>query len=59
LFVVSKVAISYVGDELVAVLEVGDNFTINAEEGNDEAAYFWLILCIEPLHKVKVPFINN
>jgi hypothetical protein len=30
LFVVSKVAISYASDELVVVLEVGDNFIVNA-----------------------------
>jgi hypothetical protein len=53
LFVVSKVTISYVGDELVVVLEVGDNFIVNAKERNDENASFLLILCIEPLHKVK------
>ncbi len=59
LFVVSRVVISYVGDELAAVLEVGDNFIINAEEGNDEDVSFWLIMCTKPLHKVKAPFIDN
>jgi hypothetical protein len=59
LFVISRVAISYAGDEFVAVLEIGDNFIVNAEEGNDESTSFWLILCIGPLHKVKVPFIDN
>jgi hypothetical protein len=59
LFVVSRVVISYACDELGATLEVGDNFIVNAKEGNDEGASFWLILCIEPLHKVKAPFIDN
>jgi len=46
-------------DELVVVLEVGDNFIVIAEEWNDEGASFWLILCTKPLHKVKTPFIDN
>jgi len=41
------------------MLEVGDNFIINAKEGNDEDASFWLIMCIKPLHKVKALFIDN
>jgi hypothetical protein len=40
LFVVSRVAIFYAGDELAAVLEVGDNFIINAKERNDENTSF-------------------
>jgi len=59
LFVVSRVVIYHVSDELAIVLEVGDNFTVNAKERNDEGASFWLILCTKPLHKVKAPFINN
>ncbi len=59
LFVISKVTMSYGGDDLGAALEVGDNFTFNANERNDEGTSFWLILCIEPLLKVKAPFIDN
>ncbi len=46
-------------DDLVVVLEVNDNVIINAKEGNDEGASFWLILCTKPLHKVKTPFIDK
>ncbi len=59
LFVISKFTMSYGGDDLGAALEVGDNFTFNANERNDEGTSFWLILCIEPLLKVKAPFIDN
>jgi hypothetical protein len=38
--------------ELAIVLELGDNRAINVEEGNDEWASFWLIMCSDPLHKV-------
>jgi hypothetical protein len=58
-FVSIVVIYGHVGDELVVVLKVNDNFTFNAEEGNDEGVTFWVILCIEPLHKVKESFINN
>jgi hypothetical protein len=30
-------------DELVDVLEIGDNFVINAKDGNSKGATFWLI----------------
>jgi hypothetical protein len=46
-------------DELVVVLEVSDNVTVNVEDGNDEGTSFSLILCIKPLHKVRTPFINK
>ncbi len=42
-------------DELVIILEVSDNVTVNAKEGNDEGASFWSILCTKPLHKVRTP----
>jgi hypothetical protein len=51
-----NVVISNVGDELNVVLEIRDNLAVNVEDGNDEGASFWLIMCIEPLHKVKVVF---
>jgi len=47
------------GDELAIALEIGDNLTINIEEGNDEGVSFWLILCIKPLHKVTKAFTDN
>jgi hypothetical protein len=40
LFVVSRVAISYADDELDAVLEVGDNFIVNAKEKIYENTFF-------------------
>jgi hypothetical protein len=60
-FVVVSIIVIYrhASDELAVILEVDDNFTINVEEGNDEGVTFWVILCIEPLHKVKESFINN
>jgi hypothetical protein len=54
-FVSIVVIYGHVGDELVVVLKVNDNFTFNAKEGNDEG----VTLCIEPLHKVKESFIDN
>jgi len=61
LFVIVFIILIYghAGDELTVVLGVGDNFRVNAKERNDEGVTFWVILCIEPLHKVKVPFIDN
>jgi hypothetical protein len=45
-----------VGDELVNVLEVGDNLTFNVEDGNLEGVSFYLILCTKALHKVQKAF---
>jgi hypothetical protein len=38
--------------ELAVVLDLGDNMAINVEEGNDEGASFWLIMCTDPFHKI-------
>jgi hypothetical protein len=37
-------------------LEVGDNFVVNVEEGNNKGADFWLVCCVKPLHKSKQPY---
>jgi hypothetical protein len=37
-----------VGGKLIIVLEIGDNPIVNVEEGNDEGASFWLIMCTDP-----------
>ncbi len=42
-----------IGDELASALEIGDNLTINAEDGSFESASFQLIMCTKSLHKVK------
>ncbi len=46
------------GDYLVSYLEIGDNFAINVEEGNQEDVDFYVVLCIEPTHVVKEDFID-
>jgi hypothetical protein len=46
-------------DELVVVLEVSDNVTVNVKDRNDEGVSFWLVLCTKPLHKVRTPFIDK
>jgi hypothetical protein len=33
------------GDYLVNYLELGDNFVINVEEGNNEGVEFYIVLC--------------
>ncbi len=48
-----------VGGKLIIVLEIGDNPIVNVEEGNDEGASFWLIMCTDPLHKVRNFFIDQ
>jgi hypothetical protein len=37
-------------------LEVGDNFVVNVEEGNNKGANFWLVCCVKPLHRSKQPY---
>ncbi len=34
-------------------MEIGDNFVVNAEEGNSEGQDFWLIYCTKYLHIIK------
>ena len=34
------------GDTLSAVIHVGDNFAVNAEEGNSEGADFYILKCM-------------
>jgi hypothetical protein len=43
------------GDELATSLEVGDNFVVNAEEGNNEGQEFWIMCYTKPLHKLNGP----
>lgn len=38
-------------DSLSDALSVGDNFAVNAEEGNDEDAYFYIIKCYSQKEK--------
>ena len=44
------------GDELSALLEVGDNFAVVASTDNDEGVEFFLICCSRGFHEVKVAF---
>jgi hypothetical protein len=43
------------GDELVISLEVGNNFVVNAKEGNSEGQEFLVVCCTKPLHKLTSP----
>jgi len=36
-------------------LEVGNNFVVNVEEGNNEGQEFWVVCCTKPLHKLTTP----
>jgi hypothetical protein len=36
-------------------LEVGNNFVINAKEGNSEGEELWVVCCTKPLHKLTNP----
>jgi hypothetical protein len=48
------------GDVLVATLDFGDNFAVNAEVGNSEDVDFWLVCCMKPLHHIrKLSWING
>jgi hypothetical protein len=38
------------GDDLVAMLEIADNFVVNVKIGNVEGVDFYLICCNKPLH---------
>jgi hypothetical protein len=44
------------GDELSALLEVGDNFAVVASTDNDEGVEFFIICCSRGVHEVKVAF---
>lgn len=44
------------GDDLVATLETGDNFVVNAAADNEEGVNFYVICCICGLHVVKEAF---
>jgi hypothetical protein len=54
-----NVVISHASNELAIVLNIRDNLGVNAKDNNDEGAKFWLIMCIEPLHKIKDTFTNQ
>jgi hypothetical protein len=43
------------GDELVTSLEVGNNFVVNAKEGNNEGQELWVVCCSKPLHRLTNP----
>lgn len=36
---------------------MGNNFAVNAAQGNNDNDDFWIICCIKPLHTVKEAFI--
>jgi hypothetical protein len=59
LFGLWVICIWNIGDELPGVLEVGDNLTINATNGNTEGVSFDLILCTKTFHKVRKTFTNH
>jgi len=48
-----------VDDELVCVLEVGDNLIVNVEDGNSKGVFFYLILYTKSLHKVQRALIDH
>jgi hypothetical protein len=41
------------GDYLANYLEIGDNFAINVEEGNQKVVEFYVVLCTQLVHVVK------
>ena len=41
---------------LASTLDIGDNFAVNAAEGNSEGADFWVINCTKTMHAVKYAF---
>ncbi len=47
------------GDVIAVILEISDNFAINAEVGNSEDVNFWLVCCMKPLHQVKKTFTDK
>ncbi len=47
------------GNELATSLEVGNNFAINAEEGNSEGQELWVVCCTKPLHMLTSPLKCN
>lgn len=44
------------GTELAMTLDMGDNFVVNAEVGNNENADYQIICCTKHLHKVRKAF---
>jgi hypothetical protein len=44
------------GDYLAACLQLGDNFAVNAEEGNDEDVDFYIVLCTKALFTATKSF---
>jgi hypothetical protein len=46
------------GKYLANCLEVGDNFVVNAEEGNEEDVNFYIVLCTQPTHIVAKDYTN-
>ncbi len=44
------------GKYLAHCLMVGDNFTINVEEDNEEDVNFYIFLCTQAMHNVKKDF---
>jgi hypothetical protein len=47
------------GDYLASCLEIGDNFVVNVEEGNQEDVDFYVMLCTQLVHVVKEDFIDT
>jgi hypothetical protein len=44
------------GDHLVACISLGNNFVIFVEEGNEEGANFYILLCTQACFVVDQPF---
>jgi hypothetical protein len=36
-------------------LEIGDNFDVNVEEGNNERQDFWIVHCTKSIHTLTKP----
>ncbi len=44
------------GNHLVAYISLGDNFVVNAEEGNEEGVDFYVLLCTQTSFVIEQAF---
>jgi hypothetical protein len=41
---------------LASCLALGDNFVVNAEEGNSEGVDFYILMCIKPMYTLSFSY---
>lgn len=44
------------GEDMVALVSVGDNFVVPAQEGNDESVEFYILQCQQTSHTIQDKF---